>query len=122
MKLWSSRSRGAPCDIPGENLQQPNVNNVSAPIDSQQAGALPVSEPHERNPAKVERLPGVCGGQACITGTRIPIYILEQYRRLGASDERLLDVFPTLSLEDVAAAWEYVGCHREEIDAQIARD
>lgn len=65
---------------------------------------------------------GVCGGQACLTGTRIPIYILEQYRRLGASDDQMLDVFPNLSAQDVAAAWEYVGQHREEIDAQIARD
>lgn len=65
---------------------------------------------------------GVCGGQACLTGTRIPIYILEQYRRLGASDDQMLDVFPNLSAQDLAAAWEYVGQHREEIDAQIARD
>lgn len=95
---------------------------MSAPIDSQWAGALPVGQPCDRDSAKVEHMSGVCGGQACLTGTRIPIYILEQYRRLGASDDQMLDVFPNLSAQDVAAAWEYVGQHREEIDAQIARD
>lgn len=95
---------------------------MSAPIDSRQADALPVSEPSDRDSSKVERASGVCGGQACITGTRIPIYILEQYRRLGASDEQLLDVFPTLSARDLTAAWEYVGQHGNEIDAQIARN
>ena len=103
-------------------IRRSEVNEVSVPIDSQQAGALPVGEPYGRDLSKVERTSGVCGGQACITGTRIPVYILEQYRRLGASDVHILDIFPSLSAQDLAVAWEYVGQHRDEIDAQIARD
>ena len=30
--------------------------------------------------------PGVVGGDACIAGTRIPVWDLVEYRRMGASD------------------------------------
>ena len=33
----------------------------------------------------VESTPGVCGGEPCIVRTRIPIWVLEQARRLGVS-------------------------------------
>lgn len=39
-------------------------------------------EPSRRG---VEATPGVCGGSACIAGTRIPVWLLEQGRRLGMS-------------------------------------
>ena len=32
----------------------------------------------------IESVPGVCGGDPCIVRTRIPVWVLEQYRRLGA--------------------------------------
>jgi uncharacterized protein (DUF433 family) len=83
---------------------------------------LPFDELAECGSSKVERCDDVCGGQACVAGTRIPIYILEQYRRLGASEDQLLDLFPVLSSGDLIAAWEYVGRHYDEIDSQIARD
>jgi uncharacterized protein (DUF433 family) len=70
----------------------------------------------------VESDASVCGGQACIIGTRIPVYLLEEYRRLGASDEQLLDMYPTLAAEHLGAAWKYVREHQAEIEAEIARD
>jgi hypothetical protein len=33
----------------------------------------------------MESRPGVCGGEPCIVRTRIPIWVLEQARRLGVS-------------------------------------
>jgi len=67
----------------------------------------------------VESIPGVCGGEPCIVRTRIPVWVLEQARRLGVSEEKLLRSYPTLRAEDPANAWAYVRSHRIEIEDQI---
>jgi uncharacterized protein (DUF433 family) len=67
----------------------------------------------------VESNPGVCGGDPCLVRTRIPVWMLEQARRLGTSEADLLRAYPTLRAEDLASAWAYVRSHREEIDRQI---
>lgn len=67
----------------------------------------------------IESIPNVCGGDPCIVRTRIPIWVLENYRRLGATDADLLRAYPTLRAEDVANAWAYVRSHRDEIEHQI---
>ena len=61
----------------------------------------------------------VMGGVPCITRTRIPVWLLEQARRLGTSDADLLRDYPTLTVQDLANAWNFVRSHRTEIDAQI---
>jgi len=70
----------------------------------------------------VESRPGVAGGASCIVRTRIPIWLLEQARRLGTSEAELLRAYPTLRAEDLANAWAYVRSHREEIERQIAEN
>ena len=67
----------------------------------------------------VESTPGVVGGAARIVRTRIPVWVLEQARRLGASEADLLRAYPTLQAEDLAHAWAYVRAHRDEITRQI---
>jgi uncharacterized protein (DUF433 family) len=67
----------------------------------------------------IDSTPGVCGGEACIVRTRIPIWALEQSRRLGISEEELLRSYPTLCAEDLANAWSYVRSHRSEIEDDI---
>lgn len=67
----------------------------------------------------IESNPGICGGEPCIVRTRIPVWLLAQARRLGASEADLLLAYPTLRAEDLAIAWTYEGSHRREIDAQI---
>jgi uncharacterized protein (DUF433 family) len=67
----------------------------------------------------IESTPGVCGGEPCIIRTRIPVWVLEQARRLGASEAELLQSYPTLRAEDLANAWAYVRSHRDEIEQQI---
>lgn len=68
---------------------------------------------------KIRSTPGVCGGAACIRTTRIPVWSLESYRRLGADDAELLRNYPSLTAEDLRNAWEYVAANREEIDREI---
>ena len=67
----------------------------------------------------VESTPGVCGGDPCIVRTRIPVWVLETYRRLGVSEAELLRSYPSLRAEDLSTAWAFVRAHRAEIDRQI---
>jgi uncharacterized protein (DUF433 family) len=67
----------------------------------------------------IESTPGVCGGAPRIVRTRIPVWVLEQYRRLGASEADLLRSYPTLRAEDLVNAWAYVRWYQDEIDQQI---
>ena len=64
----------------------------------------------------------ICGGEPCIVRTRIPVWVLEQAKRLGTSEETLLRCYPTLRAEDLANAWAYVRSHRDEIERQIVEN
>lgn len=61
----------------------------------------------------------VAGGEACIANTRIPVWLLEQARRLGAGGVQLLAAYPTLHADDLANAWAFARCRNDEIDEQI---
>ena len=67
----------------------------------------------------IEKTPGVVGGEARIVRTRIPVWVLENYRRLGWSEARILENYPTLRAADLVNAWAYVDAHREEIEQAI---
>lgn len=67
----------------------------------------------------IEKTPGVAGGAACIVRTRIPVWVLESYRRQGWTEARLLTNFPTLRAADLVHAWAYVDSHRPEIEQAI---
>ena len=67
----------------------------------------------------IESTPDIVGGVPRIVRTRIPVWVLEQARRLGASEADLLRAYPTLQAEDLTHAWTYVRAHRAEINKQI---
>lgn len=67
----------------------------------------------------IDTIAGVCGGEPIIVRTRIPVWVLEQARRLGSTEADLLHFYPALRAEDLASAWSYVRSHRDEIDRQI---
>ncbi|MDX6380695.1 MAG: hypothetical protein QOI57_1719, partial [Rubrobacteraceae bacterium] len=54
-----------------------------------------------------------------IVRTRIPVWVLEQARRLGVTEADLLRSYPALRAEDLVHAWAYARAHREEIERQI---
>ena len=64
----------------------------------------------------IDTIAGLCGGEPVIVRTRIPVWVLEQARRLGSSETDLLGLYPGLHAEDLASAWAYVRSHRDEID------
>ncbi len=66
--------------------------------------------------------PEVCGGYPRIAGTRIAVWVLVQYRKLGATEADLLRMYPTLRSEDLANAWTYYRSHKVEIEQQITEN
>jgi len=68
----------------------------------------------------IEKTPGVVGGDACIRGTRIPVWELVEYRQLGASTSKILEAYPQLTELDLQTAWDYDRSFPEEIAAAIA--
>jgi uncharacterized protein (DUF433 family) len=73
-------------------------------------------------PATTDRItkrPDICGGDACIRGHRIPVWVLVGYRQFGLSDAEILHAYPSLTACDLEAAWEYADGHAEEIACAI---
>jgi len=69
--------------------------------------------------SRIEKTEDICGGDARIANTRIPVWLLVGYRLDGVTDERLLDFYPTLTLGDLSAAWWYYAQNGPEIDATL---
>ena len=70
------------------------------------------SQSNAGNGAPADRIvstPGVCGGRPRIEGTRISLDILAEAREIGVSDAQLLEDYPFLSSEDLAAAWVFLS-------------
>ncbi|MBP0021074.1 MAG: DUF433 domain-containing protein [Cyanobacteria bacterium SBLK] len=67
----------------------------------------------------IEKTPRVCGGRACVGKTRIPVWVLVNARRLGASEAHLLDDYPTITATDLVNAWNYAKVFSNEIEWDI---
>ena len=70
----------------------------------------------------IESRANVNGGEPCIVRTRIPVWVLIQACRLGATEADLLRDYPSLRAEDLTNAWAYARVHRSEIDEQITEN
>ena len=68
----------------------------------------------------IEKSPGVVGGDACVAGTRIPVWDLVHYRQMGASDHKILEAYPHLTAANLENAWVYAAAFPEEIAEAIA--
>jgi uncharacterized protein (DUF433 family) len=67
----------------------------------------------------ISKKPDRCGGDACVRDTRIPVWVLVNYRRLKASDHDILQAYPSMTTADLEAAWDYAAQNAEEIDVAI---
>ena len=68
----------------------------------------------------VQKTPGICGGDARIRNTRIPVWTLVSLRQQGADNTELLRNYPGLIQSDLESAWAYYTQHSEEIERAIA--
>ena len=64
--------------------------------------------------------PGVQGGKPCISGTRIPVWVLAAMHKQGDTATDILAAYPNLNAAQVHAALSYYYEHRSEVDAVIA--
>ena len=71
---------------------------------------------------RIQKNPGVCGGDACIRQTRIPVWVLVNASRLGISEAELLEDYPTLRAADLANAWAYADAYPDEIETAIRKN
>jgi uncharacterized protein (DUF433 family) len=67
----------------------------------------------------IEKTAGVAGGEACIVCTRISVWALENYRRLGWNEAAILENYPSLRAADLVNAWAYFDAHRQEVNKAI---
>jgi uncharacterized protein (DUF433 family) len=56
----------------------------------------------------------VCHGQACIKGTRVPVYQILRMLAHGDTIEDLLEEYPSLTREDILANLDYAASLAEE--------
>jgi uncharacterized protein (DUF433 family) len=68
---------------------------------------------------RITKSADVCGGDACVRGHRIPVWVLVNFRRLGGSTDDILLAYPSLTRADLDDAWEYAATHATEIDRAI---
>jgi uncharacterized protein (DUF433 family) len=67
---------------------------------------------------RIEIKPGVMMGKPVIRGTRIPVDLLLRKLGEGATEEDLLDAYPTLTSEDLRAVFAYAAdvlAHEETV-------
>jgi uncharacterized protein (DUF433 family) len=57
---------------------------------------------------------GICHGQACIKGTRIPVHQILAMLANGDTVESLLNSYPQITREDIRACLEYAASLAEE--------
>jgi uncharacterized protein (DUF433 family) len=62
------------------------------------------------------------GGNPCVRDSRITVWGLAAYRRLGMSDDKIMQAVQGLTPADLEAAWEYAANHAEEIERAIRQN
>ena len=65
----------------------------------------------------IERIsvdPKICHGQACIKGTRIPVYQIIRMLANGDKIDELLKEYPSIEVEDIYACLDYAASLAEE--------
>jgi uncharacterized protein (DUF433 family) len=70
----------------------------------------------------VTKDPEVCGGRACIDGTRIRVADIASLQRPGATPEEMLESYPSLNLAQVYAALSYYYENLKEIEGVLQED
>ena len=53
--------------------------------------------------------PNVCHGKPCIKGTRIWVSLIVDNLAFGSTEEEILEVYPSLSSDDIKAALAYAA-------------
>ncbi len=61
------------------------------------------------NDSRITSNPGICGGDPCIKGTRIPVHVIISHLAAGDSQEDILKQFPSIRKEEIHACLRYAS-------------
>ncbi len=53
--------------------------------------------------------PGICGGEPCVRGTRVPVQVVLSHLAAGDTEADMLANFPSLERADIRACLEYAA-------------
>ena len=67
----------------------------------------------------ISKRPDRCGGDACVRDSRITVWGLVAYRRLGLSDAEILAAVQGMTAADLESAWEYATANPADIEDAI---
>ena len=71
----------------------------------------------------ISKIPGVCGGRACIAGHRIRVMdVVGWHERRGYTIAQVVNMFPGITRADVHAALAYYYDHPQEIADDFHKD
>ncbi|MBR8832209.1 MAG: hypothetical protein N5P05_000730 [Chroococcopsis gigantea SAG 12.99] len=70
----------------------------------------------------IDKTDGICGGEARIINTRIPVWVLIEAGRLGYSEADILSSYPGITIADLSNVRFYAQAHCEEIELAIKRN
>jgi uncharacterized protein (DUF433 family) len=104
--------------IPCQNMGSPTDSSNVTAKELNRLDSIEVQKRFAEGRSITKTL-GVCGGSACIERTRIPVWMLEAYRRQGVPEAKILESYPTITASDLVSVWKYVVEHGREIDDEI---
>lgn len=70
----------------------------------------------------VAEYPGVCGGYPVIRETRIPVRVVVQLSRAGATLDEMAEMWPTVTPAQIRGALDYYARHPRRVDEDIERN
>ena len=91
-----------PVSLPEGNQARPVASSLNAPL--------------------ITKTAGICGGRACIAGTRITVWGLVSHRNLGLDERAILAAVPLLTSDQLAAAFRYADENAAEIAHDVAEN
>ena len=70
----------------------------------------------------ISKQKGVCGGRNVIEGTRIPVWSIIKWYKVGMSVEDVIREFPQLTPSQIHDAFSYYYDNQEEVEKDIAEN
>ena len=70
----------------------------------------------------ISKQKGVCGGRSVIEETRIPVWSIIKWYRIGMSVEDIIREFPQLTPSQIHDAFSYYYDNQEEIEKDIVEN
>ena len=81
--------------------------------------AVGVYTAHMEKLSRITVDPNVMGGKACIRGMRVTVSLVLDLLAAGRSQDEILEAYPYLEAEDIAAALAYASWRTREYEAPI---